>query len=88
MSKKVFLGLLIFVIAMTGVFLYVNNAVFPSPQNCKVCHYMAPFYKKWRLTTTKCRVLNAKNYKDKVHIGKEVKKFSHKKALQVFQVPG
>jgi len=51
MSKKVFLGLLIFVIAMTGVFLYVNNAVFPSPQNCKVCHYMAPFYKKWETST-------------------------------------
>lgn len=51
MSRKVFLGLLIFVIIATGVILYVNNTVFTSPQNCKVCHYMVPFYKKWETST-------------------------------------
>ena len=51
MGKKSLLIGLIFVVAMTGLFIYVNNVVFPSPKNCNVCHFITPYYKKWETSS-------------------------------------
>ncbi len=51
MSKKVFLILLLFVVVAGGMFFYVNTVVFSSPKNCKACHFIIPFYKKWETST-------------------------------------
>jgi hypothetical protein len=51
MSKKVFLILLIGIAVVFGAYFFMRNVVFPSPQNCNVCHFITPFYEKWKTST-------------------------------------
>jgi hypothetical protein len=38
---------------MLGVLIYARNVAFKDPANCKACHYILPFYKKWETSTHK-----------------------------------
>jgi hypothetical protein len=51
MSKKLFIIAVLFVAMVGGSYFYLTNIVFPSPKNCNVCHFIAPYYKKWETST-------------------------------------
>lgn len=51
MSKKLFVLGILFVVVMFGGYFYLKNLVFSSPKNCSICHYIAPYYKKWETST-------------------------------------
>jgi len=36
-----------------GSYYFVKNVTFQKPENCKVCHFMMPFYKKWETSAHK-----------------------------------
>jgi hypothetical protein len=50
MNKKLLLIGLIFLVA-AGVYFSMTLVVFPSPKNCKICHFIVPFYNKWETST-------------------------------------
>ncbi len=49
--KKLVIFLLIFTAVGIGLYYYTATVVFPSPENCKICHFIAPFYNKWKAST-------------------------------------
>jgi len=51
MSKKVIFIVLFLAIMIGGVYVYEMTVIFPSPSNCKLCHYIAPFYAQWEAST-------------------------------------
>jgi nitrate/TMAO reductase-like tetraheme cytochrome c subunit len=64
MSKKIGFIALFIVVVVGGLYFYTSYVIFPSPKYCKVCHYMAPFYKKWETSThNKVPCLKCHDYK-------------------------
>jgi hypothetical protein len=53
MKKSLIIVVLVIVVFVIGIYGYMKYVAFPSPENCKVCHYIAPFYKKWESSTHK-----------------------------------
>jgi nitrate/TMAO reductase-like tetraheme cytochrome c subunit len=51
--KKMVLIAVIFVMLSFGFYVMAKYAVFPDPEICKACHYIAPFYEKWKTSTHK-----------------------------------
>jgi len=51
MKRKVIFILFFFVVIVTGLFFYAYRVAFNSPENCKACHYISPYYKKWQTST-------------------------------------
>jgi hypothetical protein len=64
MKKKWVIVLLVFSVIFIGLYFYATNVAFSSPENCKVCHFIAPFYKKWQSSThNKVPCLKCHEYK-------------------------
>lgn len=36
------------VTTLSGLIYYTYRVTFPAPENCKACHFIAPYYKKWQ----------------------------------------
>jgi hypothetical protein len=53
MKKNWVLIALIIVVCGFAVYGYGRYVAFPSPENCKACHYIKPFYDKWATSTHK-----------------------------------
>jgi hypothetical protein len=53
MRKSVILAMLVLAAFFAGVYAYLRFAAFPDPENCKVCHYIVPFYEKWATSSHK-----------------------------------
>jgi hypothetical protein len=51
MGKKTLIIALVFVVAIGGLYYYMNDVVFPDPENCNICHFITPFYKAWKAST-------------------------------------
>lgn len=51
MGRKALIVSIAFVLIVLGAYLAVKELVFPVPENCKACHFIAPFYKKWQTST-------------------------------------
>ena len=51
MSKKVILIGLIMAVIIGGIYIYVTTVVFPSPKNCIICHFIAPYYEQWETSS-------------------------------------
>jgi hypothetical protein len=50
---SVLVALLVLLLCIVGVYGYLRYVAFPNPENCKVCHYIAPFYEKWATSSHK-----------------------------------
>ena len=53
MKRNRILIALIFVVCGFAVYGYGRYVAFPSPENCKACHYIKPYYDKWATSTHK-----------------------------------
>lgn len=53
MNKKWVLIAVIIVVCGFAVYGYGRFVAFPSPENCKACHYIKPYYDKWATSTHK-----------------------------------
>jgi hypothetical protein len=53
MKKNWVLIAVIFVVCGFAIYGYGRYVAFPSPENCKACHYIKPFYDKWATSTHK-----------------------------------
>jgi hypothetical protein len=42
---------LIFVLLVSGLYVYTKEFLFKNPENCKACHYIVPYYEKWKTST-------------------------------------
>lgn len=51
MKKNVALVFIAISLVGTGLYVYSLKVVFPKPENCSICHFMAPYYAKWKTST-------------------------------------
>jgi hypothetical protein len=51
MSKKYLIIWLGFFVIAGGLYLYMSQVAFKDPKNCTACHYIAPYYEKWKAST-------------------------------------
>ncbi len=51
MQKKILTLLIVITLVGTGAYAYLLKVVFPKPANCGICHFMAPYYEKWKTST-------------------------------------
>ncbi|HHN65162.1 MAG TPA: hypothetical protein ENK09_07370 [Nitrospirae bacterium] len=50
-KKTIGVSALVFVILVVAVYFMAKSFIFASPKNCTSCHYMVPFYNKWKTST-------------------------------------
>ncbi|MDA8101041.1 MAG: hypothetical protein M0042_15590 [Nitrospiraceae bacterium] len=64
-GRTILFSALFLVLAGALILGYMKYVAFPNPENCKSCHYIAPYYKKWKSSThskvpcLKCHVYTA-----------------------------
>ncbi len=51
MKKSIVIGSIAFVIIVLAAYFSFKTYVFASPENCKACHFIVPFYNKWKTST-------------------------------------
>lgn len=51
MKKNVALIFIAISLVGTGLYVYSLKVVFPKPENCSICHFMTPYYAKWKTST-------------------------------------
>ena len=66
-KKQIITVAVIFIVVAVSIFSGFSLYVFSSPKNCKVCHFIEPYYKKWETSThnmvkcTKCHEYSSLN---------------------------
>jgi len=51
MSKKIGIMTIIVAVVSLGLYYYVSQVMFQNPKYCNSCHFMTPFYEKWKTST-------------------------------------